>query len=528
MVRTTHLVNPRAQYEAKRLKFRKRKKGTAFVLPACVINQNALGTSLKGLLNKGPLVAALALSLGACGGSDGASPETTQAKLQSSLPALVDSTVSSMDFVGQSEQWTNLMTSLDTVDLLLPFTETPVEEPLPAAGEEDPLTGAEVADLLTEQIFNEANYEGGGNYRLSTDLLCPEEFIYDPDQPDLPEVPTVDQECLDMVAALEPRVHVQEAGDGLDFTLMIGADRAEPISLELRSDRITLATDLADVKQAANSIATASGEAVELPAIMEGVVAATLRSNGPQDISVEFAVREALNISGSFPDTGDVAFSTAAADPIFSVRLNGADEEVTASMDVGRTQLSLPWASVDELSNATGTFALDWQGHSITAFLSEAQEGISLSNLGLGDGTSTIKLDEFTLFSLDLNADAGRRFAMDILAAADSLPTFTFDPKMSLAMHFDFSPLADAGDEVASYMLGETYTIDIDGDTPTLQPFQGAIDGGIKVVSGQMRIASSADNGNVTVDAGSCLLASEVLPEEHEILGAFASGTCPE
>lgn len=461
------------------------------------------------------LALAGALGLAACGGGEEASPDAVEKRLQDTLPGLIDSTVAASAFVGESALMTDIENGLSMLDSTfadaLPFFAD--DGALPAALEdEEEVDGQSVTDDLVEIIFTEENYEGDGVYRLPIELFCPDE--------------PADPECVDFFTQAELRLRAEFAGDGLDFTLLVGPDRAAPIALELRSNRASLVGDLAEAAAAVEHLASISGEEVDVPEVFEGVAAVSLIAHGETDVSIEVAIREAIRVEGTFPDVGPVAFSTAAAEPLAAVRLDGVNERLTASYDLARTQLSLPWSAVDAESLATGTFAIDWAGSSATLVLEAGADSLVIENIGFGDGTSTVKLDEFVLLSADFNADHGRRAALTI-APTDALPTFTFDPAFDLAIGVDLSPLADAGDEVPAYLLGESYRVTLDGTMPTMQPVESAdgLDGALKIVSGQLTIASSADQ--VVVPAGECLVADAYVAGENEILGNLAAGACP-
>lgn len=459
---------------------------------------------------------ATALLAAACGGEE-ADPSTVQTRLDATLPGLVDSTLASTGFVADSAllaQLSDGFAALDTTFAALPFAGD--EEPLPAELDDDgELSGQELVDFLVENVFTEEAYEGDGVYLLGPELLCPTDFDG-----------AIDPECADLVTQAELRIRVALAGDGLDFTLLVGPDRAAPLALELRTDRASLVGDLAEAAAAAEHLASITDGELELPDVLEGVVALSLIVHGAEDVSVELAVRQPIRVEGSFPEVGMVAFSTAAADPLASLRFDGPNQRLTAAYDLGRTRLQAPYSAIDPLSLASGTFDLDLQGASATLVLEDALEALVVANIGFGDGTSTISLDEFELVALDFNAEAGRRMALTI-APTDALPSFTFDPELDLALAIDLTPLADAGDDVPSYLLEEQYTVTADGSMPTLQPVLAAdgTSGGLRVASGNLRIASATDE--VVVPTGACLLADELAPGEHEILGYLASGDCP-
>lgn len=466
------------------------------------------------------LVAGLgAMALAACGSE--ASPDEVEPRLEATLPALIDEVANGTGFLEESQTMDALFASLDSMDGAfsdLPFTGSDEIEPLPAAdGDGDAPSGDEIASALADQVFNEDNYEGDGVYGIPAELLCPTD----------PDTGSLAPDCVAMVDDAELRIRVELAGDGLDFTLLVGPDRNAPVVLELRSDRASVAVDLDEAAAAAEHLSSVTGEDIELPDTLEGTVAVTLTVHAPKDVSLAVAIREDVVIEGSFPEVGNLSFSSAAADPLAMVRIDGSAERLTALCDLGPTSLSMPWQSFDPSSLATGDFHLDWQGASARITLEEGDQSITIEDIGFGDGTSTVSLDEFTLFALDLNASAGRRMAVTI-SPTDALPSFTVAPEMDLSMTFDLGPLAGAGDDVPDYLIDQSYSVRMDGSMPTAQPVESAdgTEGALSIVSGTLTIDSSEADA-IVVDAGSCLVADPLESGEHPVLGYLAAGSCP-
>ncbi|MCP4449090.1 MAG: hypothetical protein GY811_27705 [Myxococcales bacterium] len=480
------------------------------------------------ILTRSLLAVPLSLGLVACdSGSNGAAPSTVQQRLHSTLPGLIESSASAMAFLAHSENASGLGESLDGITSVLGLSYEDELEPLPAAdGDEDELSGQEIADLLETELFNDTNYEGNGDYRIPAQLLCPDIEILDETSPDGFET-QVDQDCIDSVTQVEPRIHAEAAGNGLDLSLLVGPQRSAPLTLELREDSVAIATDLSEAKAAAEHLARVAGEDFELPEVMEGIAAAKLTVHGPEYVSVALSIRESLNIVASLPGTGALSFSSETADPLVDVRINGTQQELSALLALGRTRFSMPMSAFDEESTLNGLLAIDWQGLSAAMLLTEGSEGgITIDNVGLGGGQSAIKLDDTTLFSVDLNADAGRHFSLTIAPGIDAaLPSFHFGPGFSLELGVDLTPLADAGEDVPGYFLGETYSFEVESGA---QLVEGLDEGGIMAQGGSIRLSSGAGTDDIAVLEGQCLLGSEVEDGEHELLGALTSGACPQ
>ena len=223
--------------------------------------------------------ATLSIGLTACGG-DGAGPEETQARLRATIPQVTQASDNALALLDEMPAMDWMNESLDAASVS--FASLPIEFPS-LSGEDGEDGGAFVAaisktfvdgedgeeiEALIALIFNEQNYEGDGYYRLSGAALCGESSDTG-----------VDAECAAEFDSLEIRFRAVLAGDGLDISLAVGPERAEPLVLELRSNRIALVIDLGEGKKAITHLAKLTGEEVELPRVMEGSLAFELEDS---------------------------------------------------------------------------------------------------------------------------------------------------------------------------------------------------------------------------------------------------------
>lgn len=479
----------------------------------------------------GTLATLSAASLGLSGcGSNAAEPADAQARVQSLLPGLVSSTGNALtgsDSIPAIAWLDQGMVSLETafpqLSAMVPGTGTDGEtEPvftIKALADEatDEFTD-ELAAALALQIFNEQNYEGDGYYRLNGELLCTS----------TDETGEPDAECVAELDRAEIRIHASLVGDdGIDLGLAIGPDRDEPVLLELRPARLSLVVDLAAAKNAVTHLA---GDEAELPEVMEGILALSLIVHAQDDISIEAAARTAVRLEVALPDMpAPFRFSTEAKDPLVAVRFQGTTQ-MEVSQDLGRTELSMPW-SLSSDSDAGEVLSVVLAGMSATTTLrADATEAV-IRNIGLGDGTTSIKLDDHTLFALDLNADLGRRFDLTIRPSDTGLPTFTLSPGFDLSLTFDNTPLIEAGDEPAEDLINATYRISLTGDEPTIQPVDADLEssfaGGIRVSSGTLTISSTGADEPIVVESGVCLVEVASELETDPVLGTLATAECP-
>ncbi len=468
-------------------------------------------------------ISGAALATSACG-SSGADPEDTQQRVSQNVPGLVDNTMGSMDVLSDSAVLAELGESLegaastfggageDGGDAGFRLLQ---EEPGGLFGGD--VSGEELAEFLAEEIFTDENYEGDGYFRIGGELFCPADPVTSEPQP----------ECVDEIDDAELRLRTELTGDdGIDIFIAVGPDRAEPLAFELRPDSLAVAVHFEDLREAALFAAQLAGESPEdldIPDVLEGEVAATITVLGDEHVSIAGAVREDIRIEGD-----GMSVSLDASDPIAELEINGSAESVTASVDMGRLGVTGPWSEFDPESLATGEFELDWGGFSAEATLEEDAETLQIENIGFGDTTSTLSLDGEELFALDLNPESDRSFTFTVIPEDGEPPMFGFDPRFDLSLAFALQALADAGDDVPSFLLDETYRVALTGSQPTVQPVDadGEFEGGIRIESGEFLMTSTGADRDVEVEEGDCLVNREAAEDDHPVLGSLAGGAC--
>jgi hypothetical protein len=505
-------------------------------------------------------IAAASIGVAGCGGSEGgqgAGPEEARQRIQATVPGMSAALTGSMDRWAENQSLSSLSQSLSTMELsferLFPGfvseDDGEIVEPLArlvAAGRgvgllrgctgylecdipfEDPELGVLAAEegeevdigasieALAELIFTEENHEGDGIYRVRGASFCEIDGV-------------VDAECAASIDDLELRIRATEAGDGMDIGFRIGPDQAEPFVLELRSNLLAVVIDLADVKDVVVFLSDGSPDA-ELPKVMEGVISFALIVPAENQAEIQFSVREALRFETDSSGTGPaMKLETEARDPMFSVQM--AADSLTMTVDVGRTRVTGPWADIQGDGLDLGELDVDWQGLTYKIDLQASSDVLAVSNIGLGDGTSTIKLDGATLLSVDLNKDSGRTFDIELTLDEAGLPLLAVAPGIDLQVSYDLQALVEGGVVVDAPLLSSAYSIEVRGEKPTLQPveadFVTGFPGGVRVVSGEIVVSADGVADPLVVSAGQCLVETIPAPEAHPLMGALAAVDCP-
>jgi len=368
--------------------------------------------------------------------------------------------------------------------------------------------------FLRERIFTEANLESSGDgalvFRITGEDVCGDGITPAPD-------------CVSAFDLYEVRIRVIRGMLGYQFYLELGPDRFEPLMVLLSENHIAVGVDLAAVKSSLVYLDTVSGQPVYAPKTLEGVFMVDLKKNGDQDFTLSSSVTKAIHVETD-GEAGPVSFSTGAKDPWFSVRIQGNQRSLSADLDLGETDFQVPYHA---LLSDTGTAGKALVGHlagaSASVKIAAGATSLSVTNIGLGDGQSTLALDGTDLLKVDLNPNSGRRFDVSLGVGADEQLEIKVTPEFDLTTVFFYQPLqADTDVSIPPYAVDSTYRFQLTGSSPTLAPASN----GIKVTSGTLRLENSAHADQaVVVNAGKCLVT--VVPAgEDPLIGQYAAQDC--
>lgn len=407
---------------------------------------------------------------------------------------------------------------------------------------QDANTALRAKEFLEQRLFVADNEEAkdvdSATYLLHGSIVCK------PLDSDVAACPScdhnVDIKCVQNVDAAQLRIRASaQDANNFKFEFLVGPQRLHPIDLTigLAPKGLAAEIDLAATKDAAKFIhdAVQDANSFEAPTVAQGKVRLAMTVNGDQDVSFDLGVLSAITVQGNDPNGHAVSIALAVSDPILDVRVQGTLQKLTATLNLKALDLSVPYADVIDNANNTESLVLHLAGASFTtAFDQHASQAWTIANLGLGDGTSTVKKGGDTLLSIDLNASQGRHFTLVTAAdTAHNSATFTVSPAFNLQAMFAFQAIAaDLPESFPSFLLNETYTIDLSGSTGAaiLPRAESAnFGGGIQVTTGALTLSSTASSTPVTVATGMCLVGrSDVPTDGHPLLGHFYEASCPE
>ncbi len=418
---------------------------------------------------------------------------------------------------------------------------------------------AEVKDFLDTYVFIPAQLESEepdlAVYLLQGAVLCSEDFMGPGrycDPWDCMGNPVCESEqeqwiadceadwarerarCEADVDALEIRVRVATEGDGVVIRLQIGPERTSLVVLALQPDQAALHFDLTEVGAAlVPSPSVLDEEPLNLPEILEGRFSFVLTQNAENDFTLNLDVSQAIQVRMDIPEVGTVEANMGTSEALLNIHLDGTANALDVSVDLGNSDVSIPFGSLFE-AGGDGALVVELAGLEGQVALSESENHLTITGLGLGDGQSRIRHDDVVLASLDVNANAGRHFDLTVrddggFALVDFLPGLAVDLYLNLG-HLD--TYLDPEEEPAPAALrDQTYSLELSAASgpASIKPLEGIDgEGAIQVVTGQLSLWSSATAEVLDVATGQCLMpTAECAEDAPSIIQCLTATTCP-
>jgi hypothetical protein len=386
---------------------------------------------------------------------------------------------------------------------------------------------------LREKIFTKDNLEsesdGSATYLLGPQALC--EPDGDSASPGVPTTgsggssagtpapaarPELEPSCVDRANRLQLRLRLSSPSEGdVDVALLLTSEKRNPATLELYSNHVGVVVNLGELKSTLDALGEDTGSLVSLV----GKLDFELRRNAELDYSFLANVLEDVKVGVEATPGETVHYGVGRSVPTFELRLDGNARKVTGTLDVGAVTVDGPLDAFrdtfdpeeyDAIGNPLprpvyqGALAGLIAGVEGGLTLDGSTDQLTLSHLGLGDQTSTLKLDEATIAALDLNPAAGRHFDLT-LEKQESATLMTFDPMLDATLVLKLAPLASQIADISPALLDNVLHLWLEGEKPSLQ----TRDDELRVVSGTLHYTDAYDpSHDLSAGAGSCLASS--------------------
>lgn len=462
------------------------------------------------------LVCGSLVVLGACSGDDAKTPTPTEvrAAIDSDLTHVVREAKAAFD--GTSKSLPAMPGSVDVATAMVKLRYPKLAAALTPAthlrarpdtgsgsgsGSGDDFDPEAAANWLNENLFTDANEVEPGIYTVPASVVCQTETVDSSGN----TTESIDPDCAAKLAAADVRVRVSETGSTLAFWLQVDAHHDEPLGFTLTADSVGATVNLDGASAAMAALAPVFGETAP-NASLAGAVSGTLTVAGAAQASLKVAIDRDLAIA--FADDGvaldgDAAVRFASAkSTVVDLALDGNTQAGTLAAALGATTAHLP-ADAD-----AGEPSLDLDLPGASANVAVVAGGpVQVSNVSLGDRTTTVKSGGALAASIDVNPDDGRAFGATI-AGDDTGATIQLAPKVDLRLFQDHAVLNDGQPDFDVTQLLATGTL-----------ATSAASEQVKVVSGGFTVVTNPASFGVSIGAGQCAA-------QDVDTGAWVAQTC--
>jgi hypothetical protein len=334
--------------------------------------------------------------------------------------------------------------------------------------EEDSFDPDALTKLLEEKVFTDANHLGDGIYRVPASLACEDG----------------DAECAADFAKAQLRVRVASGdADALDFFVQVDANHDEPLEFSLSYDRLAVTVNLDEASDAMIALGEAATSAK-----LSGSLTGSLTILGAKHAKLAVDIDRAISV-----ELDDMRFATAVSH-LLALDLDGNTSKAALSVALGETTAHIPGDEFDPQARD-----LDLAGAAVDATFDGTT--LALSNISLGNKTSTLKVGGETAVAVDLNKDDGRK-----LSATFANETVSVSPRFDLQIEQNHALLHDEAP------MFDITRVQLDGSLRSNQET-----GSLQVVSGTFAITTNPAEYGVSAAAGDCVRSYD---------GIFAASAC--
>jgi hypothetical protein len=271
--------------------------------------------------------------------------------------------------------------------------------------------------------------------------------------------------------------------DALDFFVQVDANHDEPLEFSLSYDRLAVTVNLDEASDAMIALGEAATSAK-----LSGSLTGSLTILGAKHAKLAVDIDRAISV-----ELDDMRFATAVSH-LLALDLDGNTSKAALSVALGETTAHIPGDEFDPQARD-----LDLAGAAVDATFDGT--ALALSNISLGNKTSTLKVGGETAVAVDLNKDDGRK-----LSATFANETVSVSPRFDLQIEQNHALLHDEAP------MFDITRVQLDGSLRSNQET-----GSLQVVSGTFAITTNPAEYGVSAAAGDCVRSYD---------GIFAASAC--
>lgn len=326
--------------------------------------------------------------------------------------------------------------------------------------------------------------------------------------------------------------------DSLNVALLVGQAQHTPGTALLSSTEVSVRANLAEVVDTLRLFATAE-DLQDFPDRLSGVVEAAIEKRSENAFALSGSVIEKFDLLVGQAKGKPVAVTVAPSDPTWLLTLDSATNTLGYSVAMGAVDVKVAGAAVcnDQCGSKerAGSFTGHLGGYGFQTSISKGATELTVSNIGLGNDTSYVALDNDRLGTLDVNANNGRKFSMNFKKTAEGT-LVTFEPALDIKLALMLNKLSDSlrvdmpdwlSDEIFEVMLGGAAKPAVLVPAPSCDAYGNATSKGqLEVVAGNLTLSSSSPSARVDVGAGMCLLPVDGASSDANPVSRLKAGTC--
>jgi hypothetical protein len=355
----------------------------------------------------------------------------------------------------------------------------------------------------------------------------------------------LDEGCLEMMEREQPMIRLMEAGDGMNAEILVGQNQEVLMSATLNSQTARFGIELEALSRILKDLASEAGEdaerdpefegegeGIDFNLEMRGAISLELDTSIDQVATFSFNVDRPISITGQVEGLDEINVNFPAAQDVISISSDSRTPSIRLGLSIPKlTQaLSAPLQGEEwEYDDETGEERFIEAGplHEITAVLGGldlafnlalVEEGINTTiDVGLGDESSTIHIDNQQVLKVDLNPNHNRQISINLDHSQlneESTMISLASELHALNIDVDLSSISEI--EAPEWLLNEMYRVAFTsaaGQLPALE----FLEEGLKVAAGRLEISADRADISHVAEGGQCIAGVESESEEPVI-----------
>lgn len=391
--------------------------------------------------------------------------------------------------------------------------------------------GQNLLQLVKDYVLVPAQIESEGNgvmVLLKPDVFCQVFSNGDSEEPDSA------RGCRDFLSAVPVRLDFYSYwSESLNIDVLIGDERMFVFEIQLWGEGIYMDLDMGSITPAMEMVKDLfKPDGEPLFESLSGMGRLSMYVHRDYN-NIHYLHAEVYNQFELELVLSDGTYRVELESGIVNIWADSDIEEFEVAVHLQDMELSFPFQVLADLIRgsdaeavpAAGTTWIRSDGLSFSAQGKPAEGTIVVSNLGIGNGPTTISRDFDTLLGIHLNRDEGHVLSLTLSQDLDGRIKAAVSDVFDLLIDWNLGLAAADLNEVPAGKDDETWRVLLDGVSPAVKIMEGVNGEWLKVLSGGLTLSSSAWPANSLVaSADQCISVTD--DQTHPLLSIFAVGEC--